>query len=119
MTAAAQLLSPLVAYTNSDYNEVPFRFWVGAMNAADSFAGYTFDAGLKQRGSGALTVLTSTAGTLVVTLPNLVAFAVPRATMNALSPGTYDFDLRKISAAGVKTAILRGSVNLVQGIAPV
>ena len=119
MAVAPLLTTPLVAYTNADWNEQPFRFWVGNATTADSFTGCTFDATLSPSAApGAALHLTSAGGTLTVTQPNIVAITVSAATMAGVAPGTYDFELRKTTAGGVKTIVLRGQVQIVAGLAP-
>lgn len=117
MAAAPILTTPLVTYTNADWNEQPFRFWVGNIVTADSFTGYTFDATLHPVGGvGTPLLLSSAAGTLTVTAPNIVGITVPCATMEAVTPGLYDLELRKTAAGGTKTIILRGQVQVVAGL---
>ena len=115
MAAAAQL-TPLTAYTNAAWNEQPIRFWVGNLSAADNFTGYTFDATLTPRGTGAGLAMTSAGGTLVVTLPNVISISVPKASMGTLTPGVFDLEIRKTSPGGTPTDIARAVVTIVQGL---
>lgn len=118
MSAAPTLQSPLITYTNADWLEQPFRFWVGNIATPDSFIGCTFDATLSTIGGNPPIHLTSSAGTLTIALPNMVSITVPLATMATTPPGTYDFELRKTTGGGTKSIILRGQVAVIAGLTP-
>ena len=116
MSAAPALQSPLITYTNADWLEQPFRFWIGNLVTPDSFVGCTFDATLSTAGGAPPIHLSSAGGTLTVAQPNMVSVTVPLATMETVPPGTYDFELRKTSAAGTKSIMLRGQVTVIEGL---
>ena len=112
MTAATQL-PPLTVYTNATWAELPFRFSVGALGTYDDFTDYTLDASIRHRATGVLTAVP-----LQVTLPAIVAVAVPKATMAGVPPGAHDFELRKTSnTTGVSTIVGRTTVTVVAGLA--
>jgi len=118
MPEAATLPRVLVAYTNADWNEEPFRFYAGGPSAPEDFAGAAASLGLRIAGQGAnATEFTTDNGLLVLNLPNEIAITVPKTIVSALAPGLYDWDLTILYPAGDAQTVLYGQAHIVEGLA--
>jgi hypothetical protein len=116
MAEAAKMPSFLTAYTNSDWNEEPFQFFVGSTSAPD---GPFTSAKMSLRAPGASSnaaEFNSTNGELTITSPNEIGVTAPLSLMSALAPGIYAFDLVVTYTSGDIETVLTGQVRIVQGI---
>lgn len=118
MAEAGVIPQALVAYTNSDWNEEPFQFFVGGLGTPDDFTNASAKMGLRLAGANTNALeLTTGDGTLAITLPNEIGIAVPLATMATLGPGLYAWDLAVTYGSGDIETVLTGKVQVVGGIA--
>lgn len=117
MSAAAPL-GELVAYTNEDWLEPPWQFFLND-GSMENFTGCSFAAGLRPAGTLTTTFhLTDTNARLMVTLPNEVSPTVPLADMQDLAPGQYDFDLIVTRVSGETDTLAVAVVRIIRGVAP-
>jgi len=118
MPEAATLPRVLVAYTNADWNEEPFRFFAGGPGAPEDFTGASARLGLRLAGQAAnATEFTTDNGMLTLTLPNEIAITAPAAVVGPLAPGLYDWDLIVTYPAGDTQTLLFGQARITQGLA--
>jgi hypothetical protein len=118
MPEAATLPRVLIAATNADWNEEPFRFFAGGPGQPEDFTGAPAKFGLRLAGQPAnATEFTTDNGMLTLTLPNEIAITAPVAVISALAPGLYDWDLIVTYPAGDTQTLLLGHARIAEGLA--
>lgn len=117
MAEAAVMPQVLIAFTDANWTEDPFQFYLGGSTTADNFAGATAKMGLRLGGASTSAVeLTTANGYLTIIAPNQISITAPLALMSTILPGLYNWEIVVTYASGDIEAVLVGQVRIVQGL---
>lgn len=117
MPQAAALPVRLVAFTDADWTEDPFQFFLGTYDGAEDFTGASAVLALRLVGGTVNAAeFTSGNGELAIALPNRIAITANKTQMAAFAPGLYGWELVVTYASGAIEALLTGQAQINQGL---